>query len=80
MNRVVRLVELIAGLFGVVIFYLVSPLLVYAVASGMKVNRGMDNRFADFLDVIYEPAQRLTEQWDAYDRFIVWCIKITGQT
>ena len=73
-------IQIVCTVIALPVLYLVSPLLVYSVASLMKVNRGMDNRFADALDVLYEPAQRLTEKWQAYDQFILWCLKITGQT
>jgi len=63
-----------------IVLYLASPLVVYATASLFHVDRGIDNAFADFLDAFYEPAQRLTEEWGFYDRFIVWTLKITGQT
>ena len=68
------------GLLALPILYLASPLLVYAAASMMGRNRGMDNQFADLLDAFYEPAQRLTEKWELYKRFILWCLEITGQT
>ena len=45
----------------------------------MGVDRGMDNGFADFLDMFFEPVQGLTERWELYDRYILWCLGITGQ-
>ena len=71
--------ELTTAALALPLLYLLSPLLVYASATVLGVSRGMDNAFADFLDVFYEPAQRLTEKWELYDRFIVWCLEVTGQ-
>ena len=75
-----RVVEVVAYGLAALTLYLASPLIVYGTASLLKVNRGMDNAFADFLDEVYESAQRLTEKWGFYDRYILWCIEITGQT
>ena len=74
-----RIVLFSAYLLAAISVYLFSPLMVYAAASAVGVDRGIDNRFADFLDAFYEPAQRLTEISEMYDRYILWCLDLTGQ-
>ena len=74
-----RFVHFSAYLLAAISAYLFSPLLVYATASAFGVDRGIDNRFADFLDAFYEPAQRLTEKSEIYDRYILWCLDLTNQ-
>ena len=60
----------------IAVSYLASPIALFAVLRAKVIDLN-SQEMMDALEVLYDPAERLSEEWKPYGVYIEWCKKVT---